>query len=444
MRLAMLAICLGVTLSGLDGVIVNVALPQISQQLQVSAAASVWIATTYQLAVIASLLPCAAVGESIGYRRVYLAGMAVFLAGSAACALSVNLPLLLASRALQGVGGGAMIGVSMALVRFIYPPKRVGQGIALYGLVAALSMTIGPSVAAAILSVGPWPWLFAVNLPIGAVALALGMPLLPHTGTTPRKFDAVGALLSAVMFVSLIGGVEALGEVRTLGWGVGLLALGSVCGFVLVRHQSGQATPLLPLDLLTHRPFFLAGTTSFCTYAAQATAFVALPFVFHQDMMKSVTQTGVLMTPWPFLTVLAAPVSGRLADRLPPGVLTGIGLIGLTAGLVLLATVGDAASAPDIVWRMGLCGLGVGLFQAPNNRAMLLSAPPARSGSASGMVAVARISGMAFGATVAALSFTLFKEGGDRNGVLIAAGLSTLACIASFMRSRPVPASATS
>lgn len=432
----MLVICLGVTLSGLDGVIVNVALPQISQQLHSSAASAVWIATAYQLAVVASLLPCASIGESIGYRRVYLAGMGIFLLGSAACALSQTLPMLLAARAAQGIGGGAMIGVSMALVRFIYPQRLLGRGLALYGLIAALSMTLGPSVAAAILSVASWPWLFAVNLPIGVLALAIGGPLLPVTAGERRRFDAPGAILSGLMFICLIGGIDGLGDRHTLGWALALLAAGVGCALILVRHQAGQSRPLLPLDLLAGRLFFLAGTTSVCTYAAQTAAFVALPFVFEHDLHRTAAATGLLLTPWPFLIVLAAPVSGRLADRLPPGAVTGIGLFGLAAGLILLTRLQPGAAAVDIVWRMALCGLGVGLFQAPNNRAMMMAAPAARSGSASGMVAVARIFGMALGAAMASVAFALFAAQGARSAVLIAAGLAAVACAFSLLRSR--------
>jgi DHA2 family multidrug resistance protein-like MFS transporter len=434
----MLTICLGVMLSGLDGIIVNVALPQISLHLHVAASDAVWIATAYQLAVIVSLLPWAAAGESVGYKQIYLIGMAIFLAGSAACALAPSLAALLAARAVQGVGGGAMVGVSLALVRCIYPRALLGRGVALYSMIAALSQTAGPSVAAAILAAASWPWLFAVNLPLGFAALAVGLRMLPKVAGEPRAFDVLGAVLTAVMFVCLVSGVDAFGAAPHLGRAFALLVAGAVAATVLVRHQKGQAAPLLPLDLLTRLPFTLSAATSVFAYAAQTAAYVGLPFMFEHDLGRTALQTGLLLTPWPLMQVFAGPVSGRLADRLPPGALTAVGMAGTTVGLILLWRLQPGASAFDIGWRLALCGLGNGLFQAPNNRALLMAAPPARTGAASGMVAVSRIFGMAMGAAVAAMTFNLFTVRGSYAAVLIAAGMAGAACVFSLLRSRRV------
>jgi DHA2 family multidrug resistance protein-like MFS transporter len=434
-RLAMFTICLGVLLSGLDGIIVSVALPSIAADLQVSPAAAVWVAAAYQLAAIVSLLPFAVLGEAAGYRRVYLAGMGVFTASSLACAVAPDLTALIVARVVQGLGGGAMVGVSMALVRAITPKERLGRAIALYGLTAALSLALGPSLAAAILALAPWPWLFAVNVPIGVLAAFIGLRLLPADIPAPRVFDWLGAGLSALMFIALITGVDALGGAN--GWrAAALLGTAAAAAVVLVLEQRTKATPLFPLDLLGARQFSLSIATSIFAYAAQTAGFVALPFLFEQRLGLDAVATGFLLTPWPLMNVAAAPISGCLADRLPAGIVTGVALAGLAGGLLLLARLDADAGMFDIGWRMAVCGLGIGFFQTPNNRLLMTSGPPQRSGAASAMVAVARMLGQALGSASAAMAFGLFAARGAAAALLLAAGLAGAAALLSLARVR--------
>ena len=432
--LGMLVVCLGVVLSSLDGAIVNVALPSIAAALHASPAASVWVATAYLLAVIAGLLPFASLGEAVGYRRVYLGGMAVFLAGSLACAVSPTLPALIAARVLQGLGGAAMISISMALVRLLYPGPGLGRAVALYGMTAAAAMSFGPSVGAGILTLSAWPWLFAVNLPIGAAAMAIGLRRLPAGEGRGGRLDLPAAALSAMMFVGVVSGVDALGRAGEAVRAFTLMAGGVVAGGVLALRQRGKPAPLLPLDLLKFPAFALAAATSVCTYACQAASFVALPFLFEHGLGRSASATGLLMTPWPLMVVFAGPVSGRLADRLPGGAMTGAGAAVLCCGVVLLAFLPAHATSVDIVWRMLLCGAGMGLFQAPNNRALLTAAPAERTGAASGMVAVARMLGMALGAATASMALAAFGSRGATTALDLAAALAGLGALFSLSR----------
>ncbi len=433
-RRAMLGICLGVMLSSLDIAVANVALPAISLDLAASPAASIWVVTAYQITVIASLLPFAALGEIVGYRRVYWPGMALFMLASLTCALAPNLPLLIAARAVQGVAGAAMLSVSMAMVRLVQPSARLGAGLALYALTAAASQALGPTVAALVLSLGRWPWLFAVNLPIGLLSIAVAARILPDNPRAARRFDVPGALLAAAVFSLLILGLGGLGHERERIWAVVALAVAAGLGLALAWVEARQPTPLLPLDLLKHPLFSLSAGTSICAYAAQAAAFVALPFVLHGVMGRSQAATGLLMTPWPLMIVAMAPVAGRLSDRWSIGVLSGTGLLAMGAGIALLALMPAHAATADIVWRTVLCGVGFGLFQTPNNRAMMTAAPPARSGAASGMVAVVRMLGMAVGSAVAAVAFGLFGLGGGMWTLGVAAGFAGAAAALSFAR----------
>ncbi|MGH7034987.1 MAG: MFS transporter, partial [Stellaceae bacterium] len=164
---AMITVGLAVTMSTLDSSIANVALPTIATDLGASPASSIWIVNAYQLAITVTLLPLAALGDRLGYRRVYMVGLAVFTLGSLGCALSHTLASLTAARVLQGLGAGGIMSINAALVRFTYPKRLLGRGIGLNALVISVSAAIGPTVAAAILSRWSWEWLFAINVPIG-------------------------------------------------------------------------------------------------------------------------------------------------------------------------------------------------------------------------------------------------------------------------------------
>src|SRR5580698_1995603 len=197
---AILAIGLGITLAVIDSAIANVALPTIASDLHTDPALSIWIVNGYQLAITISLLPLSSLGDIMGYRRVYLAGLALFTIASLLCAFSTTLPMLALARVVQGFGAAGIMSVNTALVRFIYPQKLLGRGIGINALVVAGSAAAGPTIASAILSVANWPWLFAVNVPIGIAAFAVGIYALPHSNRATHSFDFVGAILSALTF----------------------------------------------------------------------------------------------------------------------------------------------------------------------------------------------------------------------------------------------------
>ena len=403
---AMLAVGLAIVMAVLDGTISNVALPTIAARLHAAPAASIWVVNAYQLAVTVSLLPLASLGEIHGYQRVYRAGLVVFLAGSLACALSGSLPFLVAARVAQGLGAAGIMGVNGAMLRFIYPRRLLGQGIGVNAMVVASAAVVGPTVAAAILSLATWPYLFAVNLPFGLLALFVGLRSLPATPRAHRKFDWISAVLSAFalgLLVSAIGGLEgALGPAARLA----VLVAGIACGLVLVRRQTGQAAPL-PVDLLRIPILGLSVITSIAAFASQGLSFVALPFYLQASLGRTVVQTGLLLTPWPLALVLVSPLAGRLSDRMSPGLLGTIGQLIVALGLTLIALLSAHPGDPALVWRLALCGIGFGLFQTPNNRALLQSAPRARSGGASGLQSTARLVGQTVGVALVAVCLPL-------------------------------------
>jgi DHA2 family multidrug resistance protein-like MFS transporter len=437
---AILTIALGIVMSVMDGAIANVALPTIARDLNASPAFSIWIVNGYQLAITISLLPLASLGEIIGYRRVYLAGLLLFTLASLFCALAHTLLLLTLARIVQGFGAAGIMAVNMALVRYIYPRDLLGRGIGINAMVVAVSAAIGPTVAAAILAVGPWPNLFTVNIPFGIVALAIGWHYLPHTTPAGHAFDWQSAALSAVTFGLGIAAVDSVGHGERLTICLLEFGVAAVAGVLLVLRQTHTASPLLPVDLLRIPIFALSIATSIASFCAQMLAFVAIPFYLESRFGYSAVQIGLLITPWPIAVAFAAPLAGRLVERYPAGLLGGVGLLLFALGLGALAWLPASPSMADVIWRMALAGAGFGLFQTPNNRTMIAAAPRERSGGASGMLGTARLLGQTAGAALVALFLARYPLEGTRIALLAGVGFALLGAALSMLRLSPAGA----
>ena len=423
-----------IAMTVLDGAIANVALPTIARDLSASPAQSIWVVNAYQLAIVVSLLPLAALGEIVGYRRIYQGGLVVFTVASLCCALSPTLVTLAAARMLQGFGAAGIMSVNGALVRYTYPQRMLGRGVGLNALVVATSAAAGPTIASAILATASWNWLFAINVPVGVATFLVAACSLPRTPLAKSRFDWLSAGLNALAFGLVVTGVDVLTRTRARLAGAVELALGVVAGVVLVRRQLPLPRPLVPLDLLRIRGFALSIVTSVVSFTAQMAAFVALPFLFESVMHRGQVMTGLLLTPWPLGVGVAAPLAGWLADRFSAAVLGGVGLAIFAAGLAALAMMPADASNLQIVWRMAVCGVGFGFFQSPNNRMMLSTAPRERSGAAGGMLATARLTGQTAGAVLIAICLHLAGDRGERITLAIGAALALLGACSSLTR----------
>src|SRR6202140_5139091 len=206
-RWAVAAIFTALAMASLDTAIANIALPAIAADLNVSPAEVVWVVNVYQIALVATLLPLGALGEIVGHQRIYLAGLLLFTLASLGCALAWSLPSLLVARTLQGLGASGLMSVNTALVRFVYPSHMLGRGFGHNALVVATAFTLGPTIASGILAIGPWPWLFAINIPFGLVAMLIGLKTLPRPPTATHAFDFPAALLAAGCLGLLILGI---------------------------------------------------------------------------------------------------------------------------------------------------------------------------------------------------------------------------------------------
>ena len=394
----------------LDVTVVNVALPVMAEEFAVSDSAAVWVVTSYQLVLTMLLLPLSSLGDIYGYRRVFLAGVALFTGASALCAAAHGFATLVAARALQGLGGACVMGVNIALTRIIYSPSRLGRGLALNAMVIAVATAAGPTVAGLILSGASWHWLFIVNIPLGIVGFLLGRGNLPDNpgGGASTPFDTVSAILNAVVFGSLFFALGNFSRGGNATPSVALLAVSAILGTVYVRRQHGRTAPLLPVDLFSDRVYTLSIVTSMCSFIAQTATCIALPFMLMNSLGYDSMTVGLLLTPWPIATMAISPAVARLAERRSPAVLAAMGMAFFIAGLLSLLTVDAGTSVWGAAWRMALCGVGYGFFQTPNNIVMVRSSPISRAGGVSGMQSTARLCGQTLGATAVTILFSVF------------------------------------
>lgn len=424
---AALGVSMAVTVSVLDGSMVVLAAPLIARDLGIDAHSAIWVVSAYQLSAAMAMLPVGRLADSLGRRRVYLACVAMFMLGALGAAFASNLMTLATARFVQGLGGAGLMGVTNAMLRDIYPRETFGRGLGLNAAAVAISVAVGPTLAALILAVAPWQALFLITTPIGALLLVLGWFTFPPDKPVGGALDLTSTALAAVAFGATLSAANGVAH----GEAVLLIALATLIGasawIVLTRRARNEAAPLLPLDLMGIRPFTLSLATLFSSSLAQLMAYVAIPFMLQHEFARTPLETGLLFGAWPLTFALAAAISGRLAARFSPGAICTFGLGLLALGLALLALLSPQASAADIVWRMAVCGLGYGLFQPPNARALITSAPLDRAGAANSMGAGVRIVGQATGAAVVALTLRLAPE----QGAMLALWFASAAALAS-------------
>lgn len=432
-RKAMFCVILGLALTNLGSAIVNIALPGISHSFKSNDQTTVWVVNAYQLAATVFLLPVSAMAETVGLKRIYLVGLVGFTLAALGCALSPTLALLVLARIFQGACGACISVAGVALARVIYPRIHIGKGLALVALAVAVPGALGPTIAAAILSIASWPWLFLVNIPIGGLAIIMFLSIAPPSTLLRRRFDLVGSVLNAFAFGLVVIGVSTLGSGNS-SLSMGEIAAGVVCFGLFYTHQRRHPTPMIPFDLLRIPTFVMAVGTSTCSYTAQILAYISLPFMLENVFKFSPASTGLLITPWPLLTAITAQVAGHLMNRYSTAMLSSFGLAVMAVGLILTALVPTPLENWDIVWRLSLCGIGFGLFQTPNNTAMMTAGPIERSSAAAGMNAVARFTGWTLGSALVALIFALAQDHATTICLQTGAFFSLVGAIASYAR----------
>lgn len=431
---AIAALGCGTAVVVIDSGIANVALPTIARDLGVASSSVVSIVTVYQVMLVMLLLPFAGLGERIGLKRAYQYGQAIFAVATLLCFFAKSLPFLLIVRAVQAMGAAGVLSVSSALIRQTYPADQLGRGLAVNSMIVASSAAIAPTLGGLILEIAPWPWVFAGALPFALVSLLLGRAL-PNPKPRSAQFDLAGATMCAAMFGLVIGGAESFVHGDSPVVSAAIVTSGIAVGWFFVRRELGVPAPILPVDLLARPVLALSAFGGFLAFTASMTLLISTPFRLH-GLGFTTAEIGACIAPWPATNMIVAPLAGYLSDRIPAGVLGGIGMAVTLAALAALALMPADPSWFDVAWRMALCGSGFGTYLPPNARLIVGSAPRERAAAAGGLVSTVRLTGQTTGATLVA-GLLAAGVGAGAVPAAIAAGLALVAGLCSIARMRP-------
>lgn len=405
-------VSIGTFMSTLDSSIVNVALPTISGQLHSDLSTLQWAVTAYLLT-ISSLLPIfGRAADLLGRKKVYSSGFLIFTLGSALCGFTPNIWFLIATRVLQAVGAAMLMANSAAIVTAIFPFNERGRALGLTGTVVALGSLTGPALGGILIGLAGWRSIFYINLPIGIIAYLAAQFILPVDN--PRKdeerFDFTGAFLFAGGITSTL---FAINNGQDWGWSSLPVVLGLVAGLALLSgfiiNERKVQHPMIDLSLFHNRPFVIGNISGFLCFVAMFANVMLLPFYLQQILNYSPSQVGLLMTVFPIMMAVVAPISGHASDRIGPLILTTSGLTICGMGLFYYSTLSATAHIYQVIPGPLLLGLGSGMFQSPNNSSVMSSVPVQKLGLAGGFSSLVRNVGMISGI---ALSVSLFESWG--------------------------------
>lgn len=422
---ALIALLCAVSCGVFESMAVGVALPAIAQDFNISAASATWVMASAQLVIVALLLPIASLGDAFGYRKVFLTSLAVFSVASLACMLAPNFPALVVARGVQAVGTAGVMSLGFAMARMVFSEARLGTAIGLMATTVAVATSVGPAISGFILTFGSWRAVFLLMVTMGAVAFVLGALKLPAVPASGRRYDLTGAVLVAGMLAAALTSINAVANGWSLLWVVSAIAVFVPLFVVVIARSRKTEAPVFPLDLLTRPVFSLSVSASVCAFIAQTLGFILLPFYLVFGAGVSELQMALLLSVWPAATAVLAPVIGRLANHIPAAPAGAAGLTILAVGFFLISRIDPSSSLADIAVRFAVCGVGFAIFQTPNNRLIMLSAPRTRSGAASGSLSVARQLGRAIGTAIAAFAL-IADPTASLGAMLVAAAFSLL------------------
>jgi EmrB/QacA subfamily drug resistance transporter len=408
------AVSVGVFMATLDGSVVNVALPSIRRHFEASIGGVEAVVSVYLLVISATLLAAGRLGDVLGRRRVFTGGMLLFTLGSGMCGFAGSLPALVAARGLQALGASAMMSMAPAIVTEIFPRERRGQALGAVSSVVAAGLTAGAPIGGAILSFTSWHAIFLVNLPVGVAGAVWAWRALPDEAAGDRPpFDVPGAVWLGVALATAIGAVET--APHSGKWAMALVAAAGVASAILWRAERRSPAPLVDPELLGNRTISTGLLAALLSYAAIFHQMLLSPF-FLADV-KGLGQAGLAatLTVVPVALMLTSPVSGWFSDRRGPRIPQAVGGAMVAAGLAWLATSDGTTSMAAIVAAFALEGAGMGLFQPPNNSAVMGALRPAKLGSGGGLLATSRNVGMVLGVATGAALF----EAGERTSFIV-------------------------
>jgi EmrB/QacA subfamily drug resistance transporter len=393
----------------LDGTSVNVALPIIQREFHLALSQVAWVSLVYLLFCTSFILPFGRMGDIWGFRRIFLSGACVFVLSSAMCGMSPAFHWLIIGRMIQGVGACMIMSVSSGLTTAIFPDTERGRALGVMGMVIAIGAIIGPSLGGFLTSIGGWRLIFLINLPIGIIGLLMCSKMLPEVMVAKKNtIDWVGAIM---LVLSLGSFTLAVTQGEYWGWKstpvLGLMVVWLVLGSTFFITELRSVSPLLDLHLFRHPVFTGANIALTMNFMSQFCVTFLVPKYLMDGIHLSVAHTGLVMMTSPAAIFAIAPFSGALSDRIGTRPLTVAGELLVTLGLASFACIVPCKNLVYVVFSLAVVGIGAGLFQSPNNSAIMGSIPPARLGTGSAVLAAMRNLGMALGITVSSVSATL-------------------------------------
>ena len=435
----------------LDSVVVITALPRMQRDLDVSLASLQWTLNAYGIAFAAGIITAAALGDRFGRRKVFTIGLALFTVGSVACALAPTISALIAARTAQGLGGAVVLPLSLTILTAAFPVERRGMIVGIYGGLAGLAVAMGPIVGGAVTQSIDWHWIFWINVPIGVIAVLLGVRLLAESYGAPERLDLVGVGLITAGVVAL---VWALSRANEVGWSsaevVGPLIAAAVLLVVFLRWESSVREPLVPLRLFAVRDFAVGNLATFLMSGAIFAGGLLVTEEFQLARHYSPVGAGVRLLPFFATPMFISPLAGALSDRIGRRPIIVVGLSMLTAGFAWVAWQGSLrTSSIELVIALLIAGIGISMALPTVPTAVLSAVAPHEMGKASGINYMAQRFGAVFAVAIGSTLFATYGGLGDPATVTagfkpalwacsVLAGLGALAAIA--MSARPKPA----
>ncbi|MCZ7392089.1 MAG: MFS transporter [Candidatus Methanoperedens sp.] len=405
---AMFTVWIGVFMATLDGSIVNVALPTLTEYFKTDITTIEWVVMAYLLTITALLLSLGRISDMIGRKAIFAGGLAIFTIGSGLCAISATENQLIFYRVVQGIGAAMLMATGIAIITHAFPPRERGKAMGLIGTVVAIGSMAGPVAGGFLIENVGWQSIFYINIPVGIFGTAMALTVLRKDETTSgQTFDIPGAL---ALFISLMSLLLALSQGQESGWLSGyiiLLFILSIVFIIIFIHIENKARhPVMELSNFRNKPFAAANISALISFTALYNVILLMPFFLQNELKYSPEGVGIVFLAVPLVMSVASPFSGWLSDRTNSFLLSSIGIGISSVSILWLGFLTPTSGSIDVVLRLALLGLGMGLFQAPNNSIIMGSLPKEKIGIAAGTLGTMRNMGMVIGVAVSGAVFS--------------------------------------
>ncbi|MCZ7372930.1 MAG: MFS transporter [Candidatus Methanoperedens sp.] len=405
---AMFTVWIGIFMATLDGSIVNVALPTLTDYFKTDIATIEWVIMAYLLTITSLLLSLGRLSDMIGKKLIFSGGLALFTIGSALCAFSITEEQLILFRVIQGIGAAMLMATGIAIITQVFPPRERGKAMGLIGTVVAIGSMAGPIIGGILIDWVGWQYIFYINIPVGIMGTIISLSVLNKDKTVRgQTFDIPGAV---ALFISLISLLLALSQGQEAGWGsswiILLFILSAVFFILFIKIETNAAQPMMELSHFRNRPFAAANISALISFIGMFSTILLLPFFLERELNYSPQDVGFVFLAVPLVMSVASPLSGWLSDRTNSYILSSLGMGIASLSVLSLSNLSSSSSFIDVTSRLAILGLGMGLFQAPNNSIIMGSLPKEKLGIAAGILGTMRNMGMVIGIAISGAVFS--------------------------------------